>query len=668
MGENAKPLTPEQAVRLHQTGNVVAAAAAYRTLLTRDPRNAQLLNLLGVASLQLGNPAAAVGLLRDAVRRQPAAADFHDNLGSALRASGELAQAVAAHRQALTLKPGHPPFRYNLGNALAAMGAHRQAVDEYRQALQQRPQHAGIRFNLANSLRALDDLPAAVAAFRDLLAQDPTHAQAWNNLGSALCQMGELTAAEEAYRAALALRPDHGETLSNLGNVLVERGKLGEAVILHRAAVVATPDSADAHIFLGVALQEIEEVDAAIAAYRQGLSLEPDNIRGLCNLGGALELKGDLPGAEAVLSRALSLDPSLADIWGNLGLCRLAQGEEARAMAAFDRALELDPELSRVRVSRGQRRLGWGELAGGWADYAWRFAAGAAMPDRRFAVPAWEGEALPDRHLLIWREQGIGDELMFATLYRDALARVGRVTIECDQRLVGLFTRSFPDAVVRAAPADLISNNVEPERPRGVDRHVAAGDLCRLLRPSLTAFDSMPYLVPDRRRATAAADWLAGLSAGLRVGVCWRSSLVTHRRRANYLDTAQWATLLALRGLVPVCLQYGAVPGEVDGLARQAGKPVHVMPGLDLRNDLDGVAALIAGLDLVITAPTAVGEIAGAVGAPVWRVVAPGDWSMLGTGVRPWYATMQTFTMRAGDNNKLASVIDHLRRILGPHG
>lgn len=667
MGENARPLTPEEAVRLHQAGQVAAAAAAYRSLLARDPRNAQLLNLLGVATLQLGQPADAVSLLRDAVRRQPTVADFHDNLGSALRATGEMAKAVTAHRQALKLKPDHGPFRYNLANALAAMGAHRQAVEEYRHALVQRPQHAGIRFNLANSLRALGEMPAAVGAFRDLLAQDPTHAQAWNNLGSTLSQMGELAAAEEAYRAALALRPDHAETLSNLGNILVERGKLGEAVAVHRAAVTAAPGSAEAHIFLGVALQEVDQLDAAISAYREGLRLEPDNVRGLCNLGGALELKGDLPQADKVLSRALTLEPSLADIWGNLGLCRLAQQDEARAMAAFDRALELDPGLARVHLARAQRRLLAGDLAGGWEDYAWRFAAGEALPDRRFAIPVWAGEDIQNDHLLIWREQGLGDELMFATLYQDVMGRARRVTIECDPRLVGLFTRSFPRAAVRAAPTSLIALTAEPERPQA-DRHVPAGDLCRILRPMPGDFPGSPYLVPDRQRRAAAVDWLAGLPPGLRVGVCWRSGLITHRRRANYLDINQWSVLLAQPGLVPISLQYGAEPGEVQELARLAGKPVHVMPDLDLRDDLEGLAALIAPLDLVITAPTAVGEMAGALGTPVWRVSGPGDWSTLGAAVRPWFGSMRTFMTLGSDSNKLVPVIQHFRQILTAHG
>ncbi|MFV3077270.1 tetratricopeptide repeat protein [Niveispirillum fermenti] len=665
MSQATKRMTPEQAVSLHQAGDVAGAAAAYRLLLARDPQNAQLLNLLGVASLQLGQPAAAVDLLRQAARRQPANPDVHDNLGSALRAAGQAAAAVAAHRQALKLKPGHPPFHFNLGNALAAMGAHRQAADEYRHALAGRPGHGGTRFNLANSLRALGELDAAAATYRELLSVQADHAQAWNNLGAVLSLQGELGAAEEAYSRALALRPDHAETLSNLGNVLVQRGKLGAALACHRAAVQAAPGSAEAHIFLGVALQELDELAAATQAYQAGLRIEPENVRGLANLGSVLEQAGDLAGAEAVLSRALALQPGFAETWGNLGLCHLARGDRDRARAALDRALELDPDLARARVSRALLRLAGGDLEGGWPDYAWRFAAGEAQPDRRFDVPVWRGEPLEKGHLLIWREQGLGDELMFASLYGDAIARAGRTTIDCDPRLVGLFTRSFPRAVVRPAP---------PSRPdhdhverAAADRHVPAGDLPALLRGgSLAGFTGAPYLVPDRRRRDEMQAWLDGLPAGLRVGLCWRSRLLTHRRQHNYLDVAQWAPLAGLDGLQPVCLQYDAMPEECAALERLAGRPLHRVPGLDLTDDLEGVAALVAGLDLVVTAPTAVGEMAGALGTPVWRVVPTGDdWSLLGAGVRPWFAVMRPFM--SGGAGGIGLAVSHLRQILDAH-
>jgi tetratricopeptide (TPR) repeat protein len=637
----------QEAVRLHQSGRLADAAVLYRSLLDQRPDHGPLLNLMGVAALQQGDTGQAVALLRRAVQLLPDVADIQDNLGSALRSAGQPATAVEAHRRALALKPDQPSFHFNLGNALADLGTHRQAVEEYRRAAQLRPGHASTHFNLANSLAVLGDMGAAVAAFRAVIALNAGHAQAWNNLGGALATQGELAAAVEAYERALTLRPGHAETLSNLGNILVRLGQLDKAVDCHRQAVAATPQRAEAHIFLGVALQALDRPLEAVRAYRSGLALAPGHAGGMANLGAALEVLGLMEEAEAVLSRALTLDPSHAEAWGNLALCRLHRQESSRAQVELDRALELDPDLANARISRGLLLLGRGDFANGMADYEWRFAAGEARPHRRFAIQAWDGEELPGQHLLIWREQGLGDELMFAGFYRQAASRVGRLTIECDRRLLGLFTRSFPSAAIRAEPA-LPPPGGPAERPVA-DRHTPAGSLPRLLAADkLGAYDGRPYLVPDPRRLLAMRNWLAGLGAGLRVGFCWRSRLMTHRRLSAYATTAWWAPLVGMTGIIPINLQYGAQPEELTNLEQQAAAPLHQCPDLDLMDDLEGVAALIASLDLVITAPTAIGELAGALGVPVWRIGGPVDWSRLGTGVRPWFGSQQQLSVPTG--------------------
>jgi len=658
----------QEAVRLHQSGQFANAAALYRSLLDQRPDHAPLLNLLGVAVLQQGDAGHAVGVLRRAAELTPTAADIQDNLGSALRSAGQPAPAVEAHRRALALKPDQPSFHFNLGNALADLGTHRQAVEEYRRAAQLRPAHAGTHFNLANSLAMLGDVPGAIAAFGAVLSINPGHAQAWNNLGGALATQGEVGAAADAYRRALALRPGHGETLSNLGNMLVRLGDLEAALECHRQALVANPQRAEAHIFLGVALQALDRPLEAARAYRAGLALAPGHAGGLANLGAALEVLGQMEEAEAVLSRALALDPGHAEAWGNLALCRLHRQETGRALTELDRALELNPDLANARNSRGLLLLEQGSLADGAVDYESRFAAGEAKPHRHFAVKPGEGEPLPGQHLLVWREQGVGDELMFAGFYRQAASQVGRLTIECDRRLLGLFTRSFPTATIRAEPV-LPPSGSPPERS-AADRQIPAGSLPGLLSGGqLAAYDGSPYLVPDHRRAAAMRDWLADLGPGLRVGFCWRSRLLTHRRLAAYAATAWWAPLVGMQGLVPVNLQYAAAPEELAHLERQAGATLHQCPGLDLTDDLEGVAALIAGLDLVITAPTAIGEIAGALGIPVWRVGGGGDWSRLGTAVRPWFRSQQVIsspTRQVRDAVRLAG--ERLQQMRAGHG
>ncbi|HYC02356.1 MAG TPA: hypothetical protein VED40_03640, partial [Azospirillaceae bacterium] len=315
------------------------------------------------------------------------------------------------------------------------------------------------------------------------------------------------------------------------------------------------------------------------------------------------------------------------------------------AAAHLDRAAALAPDLAQPRMARGMLRLRRGDLSG-WIDYGWRFAAGEALPDRRFTVPRWQGEPAPDAALLLWREQGLGDELMFATAYRDAMARAGRTVIECDPRLVGLFRRSFPTAEVRAEPPPGLAGR---EESPDADLETPAGSLGRWLRRSLASFDGAPYLKPDPARVAVWAERLAALGPGLTVGVCWRSRLMTARRRPAYADFTDWLPLLRLPGVRVVNLQYDAGEEELRGLEERHGVTLARWSGLDLTDDLEEVAALVSGLDLVVAAPTAVGELAGALGVPVWRVSGPTDWSMLGAGARPWFASMRVLAPGPGE-------------------
>ncbi|HYD68020.1 hypothetical protein [Azospirillum sp.] len=316
------------------------------------------------------------------------------------------------------------------------------------------------------------------------------------------------------------------------------------------------------------------------------------------------------------------------------GAALLAAGHAAEAERFFAEAERRDPAWG--PWLRALTLLGHGLLAAGWAAYDRRFALGRAA-GRDLPLPAWRGEDIADKRILVWREQGLGDELMFASLYPDLIARAGHVALECDPRLTPLFTRSFPAADIRPAGG----------APDGCDLHVPAGTLPRYLRPTLAHFPDAPApLVADPARVSAWRRRLAALGDGLKVGLSWRG-----RRGAPspFPPLDAWAPLLALDGVQAVSLQYDPDDAEVEAVEARFGVRLHRFPDLDLTNDLDGLAALMSGLDLVLTVPTSVGDLAAALGVAVWRGGWDDDWAMLGTGRRPWYPSMRLFLAAPGD-------------------
>jgi hypothetical protein len=138
---------------------------------------------------------------------------------------------------------------------------------------------------------------------------------------------------------------------------------------------------------------------------------------------------------------------------------------------------------------------------------------------------------------------------------------------------------------------------------------------------------------------------------------------MTADRAGAYSRIDQWGPVFAVPGVAFASLQYDGHEAEREDALRRFGVVLHHWPDLDQRRDLEGVAALMSGLDLVISAPTAVGELAAALGVPVWRIAGAGDWSALGTAVRPWFSSMAP-TGHAGDHDgALAAVAQRLRRL-----
>lgn len=625
----------------HRGGDLDGAAALYRRVLDRVPEHPLALQRLALIGCQTGVPASAVALVRGALAAVargswPGAVDLvacHDTLGTALAAVGDPNGAAAAHRAALALAPARAALWFNLANALKAGGA---------------------------------EAKTAAAALGRAVACDPCHAAARIGRANALAALGRAATAAGEFRAALALAPGHADALHGLGEAMAARGDDAAAVAPLRWAAAMAPTRAALAYRLAVALAEAGDRPGAIAACRATLAHDPGFAAAHDTLGSLIDRDGRPQAAVPCHRTAVALAPAVAPYHYNLANTARRIGRPEEAEQGLARARALDPTLAVARYNHAMVALGLGPSAEAWAAYDLRFTAGDAQPQRAIARPSWTGARLVDGRLLVWREQGIGDEVMFARHYPAAAARVGtdRLVIEAEPRLVAPIGRALPGVAVRAA-ADPPDPAADRSPPPDLACHLPAGSLARLVAPTLAAVgrDLAPILVADPDAARHWAARLAALPPGLKVGVAWRSALITEDRRSAYTALADWAPVLTVPGCVPVNLQYDDCAAELAAVERALGRRIAVWSELDLRHDLDAVVALIAGLDLVITAPTSVGELAGGVGVPVWRLTEPREWTMLGTGCRPWYPTMRVFARRSPES--WAGVLARVARSLG---
>ncbi len=656
-------------------GSLFEAAALYTKALQLKPEYPEARINLGVVCQASGRLAEAEQHYRQALTLSPGTAVTYFNLATVVTALGRSAEAIALYRQCLAEQPDHAEALNNLGNVLQQHGRSDEAMDCYQRALALRPDHADTLNNIGLWHQARRNFPMALDCLQRAIAINPAYADAYNNLGTVLQDLNDFVRAEAFHRHAISLDPRLAKAYNNLGNALQSTDRLEESVAAYRESLSLQTFSPQAWSNLGNALRLLDRMDDAERALRTAVRQDPRFAPAQNNLGFVLQVRGDHTEAEACYRRALEIQPDYAEALGNLGLLRAQMGCSEDAEVYYQKALAIDPRLPLMNFNRALLHLEQGHLQTGWDGYRWRFAAKRARPDRRFAVPEWGGEPLQesgsDTALLVWREQGIGDELMFATAYGElSVGGAGRpcVAIECDTRLEGLLARSFPDGRFRREP---------PEYNQGgycadtwFNRHAPAGTVAALHRPQLSSFPlTAGWLRPDAERMAMWRDRLAALGPGLTVGICWRSGYVTTDRRGAYAAIEDWAPILTIPGVHFVCLQYDECGEELAAVAEQLGVSVTRWADTDLKTDLEAAAALTAGLNLVVTAATSVGEMAGALGVPVWRLCSYADWTRLGTSVRPWFPSMRQFSFDKGNRSKTDAIREAaraLRRLLPP--
>ncbi len=465
----------------------------------------------------------------------------------------------------------------------------------------------------------------AIARFEEALARAPDDTRILFALGNTARALGLAGPAEQFFRRVLAQAPDRLEALVNLANLLRAEGNFAAAEALLAPALARDPQSAELWLTLGSVHRETGDPGRAIAHYRQALALRPDYPQALGNL-------ADL----------------LAD-----------DGEVEQALALYERLLRLEPDNAQARLNRAVLHLLKGNLKEGWRDYAARLKLAGKVPVADHRLPRWTGTSLRRQRLLVTAEQGVGDQIMFASAIPALAARAatedGRVILECEPRLLPLFARSFPTVTVHAWDAET-RGGVTATRygwlksVGGATCAIEIGSLPRILRPAIESFPAPnAYLTPD---AGETAFWRSVFAneAAPTIGICWRSGKTGGHRALQYAPLREWGAFLRRWTGNIVSVQYDAAADEIAGLEELSGRKIFVPPGIDQKNELDRTGAMLAALDAVVSAPTAVSWLAAACGVATCKVLYDTSWTSFGRTYEPFApACLCMMPQRRGD-------------------
>ena len=554
---------------------------------------------------------------------------------AALRAEGRLDEAREAANRALALAPEYAPAWFNLGSVQEWQGEAERGIASYRKAVELKPDFAEAWSNLGAALGDSGDKAGELEAYLHAVYARPGLAPVWSNLGTAFMEAGELAEAVSACRRAVEADPVFAPGWNNLANALQRQGELEDAATAGKRAVALAPALAEAWGTLGAVMHGLRRYDEANEAHRRALAAKPE-------------------------------DPQLH--YG-LGLTLLHCGRIDDAVERFRHALALDPGHAAAHWDLGFALLALGRWAEGWDKYDWRWRRAGAEP-ARYGFTAWNGDRTASLRLLVWGEQGVGDQILHASMIPDLAASPLRLTVEVDSRLVALFARSFPGVTVVPAFDPPAAD------PADHDHQSALGSLGRFLRRSSESFPRQPgFLRAEPARVRSYRDRLQKEAGkGTRViGISWHSTNLEVGRLKS-VPLGEWGSVLRVPGASFVDLQYGDTAAERALAGGRAAARIHHLPELDLYRDLDGVAALCAACDLVITVSNVTAHIAGALGVPTWLILPQANgrfwyWPA-GRVATPWYPGVRIFTRgeTGGWRETMETVAGALAELIGMTG
>jgi tetratricopeptide (TPR) repeat protein len=442
---------------------------------------------------------------------------------------------------------------------------------------------AATEMAIAQLYTEIFDYLTAEIIYRQLIERNPKHSDAYQAYVSLLIKGDKYEFARTVIETARVQLPDDILIFQLALNVYYLQG---DFALLEQEAIAYLQDNPEADFaihLLTQALWEMGRAEDALAVIEKNRAIVERYPLLKITEASIYRSRGDIDGCKEILDQARALNIKVPKALWNMGL--------------------LD--------------LSCGNIKAGFEQFGLRFevAINTTEPRQFASAQLWQGQALAaGEKLMIWREQGVGDVIAYASLLNEIPIAQNQLILEVDPKLAPLFQTSFPEALVRTPRynKDYVSVNED------YHHQMPIGSLMPLYRQQDSDFDRQPtrYLEPDSTLKATYGQWFTGLSRKPKIGICWRSRRTDGVRSKHYYELSDLVPMFNSVDADFVSLQYDSDVDERDALFGEHSIRVYRHPHLDQFDDIAGTAAFIDNLDFVVTVGTAVQNISGGLGKP----------------------------------------------------
>ncbi|SHL74542.1 tetratricopeptide repeat protein [Roseibium suaedae] len=572
----------------------------------------------------------------------------------ALQKAGDFAKAQKLYKLVLKKLPDNADANHLYGVSFRQLGDPHSAIKYIEKAIALSPKQGVFYSNLA---RAHSDIVSSgpeviLENAEKALALNPNIVEAYNLKAIALTKLERPEEAEEVFKFLISRVPNYADANSNYGLLLRDQKRFKEAVEFFDAAVRLDPKNPENYVQRARARLELVEFEACESELEAALKLFPDRDDLSHEMARVLFKMGEALRALPFIETAATAKPSDPHRQVTLGVVYQAIGRFAESVDCFKTAMKLaDMNLPTADWNLSLSYFAMGDFENGWryADARFRDKI-ASVLCREFDVPEWDGSAIPDKSLMVWTDQGIGDVLRNVSMLKEAQGLSGHLIAEVPVKLQKLVQSNFPGITVRPGKFNHLTKQQEAH---DYDLQCCMADLGKYFRRNAGDFKKAehPYLGFDKGLAREYMARIPNPEGKPIVGISWRSKALATWRARWYLSILQLSPVLRTPDVIFVNLQYAALQKELLWARDALGVEIHDWDDIDLMDDLNAAAALTACVDLVVTANSSVGDLAGALAVPCWRFGSINSVVLMGQQNPPWFSNTTYYRIQPDERS-----------------
>ncbi len=417
----------------------------------------------------------------------------------------------------------------------------------------------------------------------------------------------------------------------------------------------------DGYNNLGACLLELEKLDDAKKVFISAYKINKKNVSTLINLANVLSLQDDVVGAVRYYNEALNLEPNNQEILSNLAICYCRESKEKEAKIFYDKALKINPNDYKLIYAYCTLQLKLNNFDQSWDLFDSRLLI-EKNKNKLHNFDLIKNNLFnnlkinPKDKLLVLREQGIGEEILFSSIYSEIIDKFENIKIEADKRLVSIFNRSFGKNI-------FVEEGYYSKKSKvsSFDKITYAGSLIKFFRKNKVDFNYKHYLTPKEEIVSNYKEKLSDYKKKLKIGISWKS-VVNIYGSLKSLTIKDFETLFSDDRII-INLQYGNIDSDKKYIFSR-NKYMKVFSDLDLFNDIESCMGLLKNLDVFITVSNSTAHFAGALGVPTILLCPKKSstyyyWNT-NTGSSIWYKNMKIL----GINDSVSKTIDQINIIL----